>query len=191
MTIFDYANMIHSWITDLGLKDSIFIGHSFGGRLLILLSGYYHYDYSNFIFMDSAGIRPKKTFRSFFRKRWYQFLKKIGKLLPKKKRKIYQEWLFQKFASPDYQALPENMRMTFQNVVNEDLSYYLKKIKARVLLIWGERDSSTPLKDAKKMEKEIPNSELIVLKGLEHFPYLERPDWIYQIIIAHLEEINF
>lgn len=191
MTIFDYADMIHSWITDLEIKDPVFIGHSFGGRLLILLSGYYHYPYNNFIFLDSAGIRPNRTIKSFLRRKWYQFLKGIGKLLPQKKKQKYLEHLFKKFASPDYQALPENMRSTFQNVVNTDLSYYLKKIQARVLLLWGELDTATPLSDAKKMEKEIPNSELIVLKGLGHFPYLQRPDWVYQIILAHLQEINF
>ncbi len=191
MTIYDYADMIHSFITDLGLEDSVFIGHSFGGRILILLSGYYHYSYENFIFLDSAGIRPKRTLKSFFRGKWYQFLKGIGKFLPKKKRTEYLMNLFQKFASPDYQALPENMRPTFQNVVNTDLFYYLKDIKARVLLIWGENDPSTPLSDGKMMESEIPNSELIVLQNLGHFPYLDQPEWIYKIIMAHLEEIGF
>ncbi|MCI8588127.1 MAG: alpha/beta hydrolase [Bacilli bacterium] len=191
MTIYDYADMIHNWIEALEIKDPVFIGHSFGGRLSILLSGYYHYPYSNFILIDSAGIRPKKTLKSWIHSKWYQLQKKLGIFLPASKREKYLKKLFQKYASPDYQALPPNMRKTFQNVVNTDLSYYLKEMQARVLLIWGEKDPSTPLSDAKKMEKEIPNSELVVLKNLGHFPYLENPDWIYRIIVAHLEEIQF
>lgn len=191
MTIYDYASMIHSWVTDLDLKDPLFIGHSFGGRLLILLNGYYHYNYSNFIFLDAAGIKPKKTFKVRLRNVRYSLLKKFACILPKKKRKDYLNSLFQKFASPDYLSLDESMRPTFRNVVNTDLSYYLKNITSRVLLIWGENDSATPIKDAKRMNKDIPNSELIILKGLGHFPYLERGDWVYQIIFAHLQEINF
>ena len=191
MTIFDYADMIHSFIVDLNLEDAVLIGHSFGGRILTLLDGYYHYPHEHFIFLDCAGIRPKKTFQGWMKGKWYQFLKKVGHLLPSKTREKYSSWLFQKFASPDYQALPKNMRTTFQNVVNTDLFYYLRRMKSRVLLIWGEKDASTPLSDAEKMKKEIPNSELIVLKNLGHFPYLERPNWIYQIIMAHLEEIHF
>ncbi len=191
MTIYDYANMIHSWVKDLNLEDPLFIGHSFGGRLLILLSGYYHYNYSNFIFLDAAGIKPKKTLKVRLRNLRYSLLKKIARILPKKKRKDYLNSLFQKFASSDYLSLEESMRPTFRNVVNTDLSYYLKNITSRVLLIWGENDSATPIGDAKRMKKEIPNSELIILKGLGHFPYLERGDWVYQIIFAHLQEINF
>lgn len=191
LTIYDYADMIHSWVQDLKLKDPLFIGHSFGGRLLILLSGYYNYSYSQFIFIDSAGIRPKQTFKRKLRQKYYQFLKKLKFFLPKNKRSKYLNYLFRKFSSSDYLALPENMRPTFKNVVNEDLSYYLGKIKARVLLIWGEKDDITPVTDGVMMNKKIPNSELIILKDLGHFPYLERLDWFYYVLLAHLKEINF
>lgn len=191
LSIYDYADMIHSWITDCHLEDAVFLGHSFGGRILILLSGYYHYPYKNFIFMDSAGILPKRTFLKKCRSFCYRFLKKMGMFFPKKMRKKYLNFLFQKFASQDYLALPCSMRKTFQNIVNTDLSFFLKEIKARVLLLWGEKDEATCLSDGIKMRKEIPNSELIVLQNLGHFPYLERPWLVYSILYAHLKEIGF
>ena len=86
MTIYDYADMIHNWIEALEIKDPVFIGHSFGGRLSILLSGYYHYPYSNFILIDSAGIRPKKTLKSWIHSKWYQLQKKLGIYLPIQKK---------------------------------------------------------------------------------------------------------
>ncbi len=191
LTIYDYADMIHSWVLDCHLEDAVFLGHSFGGRVLILLNGYYHYPYQNFILMDSAGILPRKTFVQRIKSFGYHFLRKMRCLLPKKVRKKYDHFLFQKFASSDYAALPVSMRQTFQNIVRTDLSFYLQKMTARVLLLWGEKDDATPLADGLRMRKEIPQSELIILEQLGHFPYLEKPWLVYQILLAHLKEIGF
>ena len=64
------------------------------------------------------------------------------------------------------------MQKTFKNIVNEDLTKYLSNIKSETLILWGEKDLSTPLKDAKLLEKKINNSALIVLKNASHFSYL-------------------
>ena len=78
------------------------------------------------------------------------------------------------------------MRQTFKNIVNEDLKPYLKYIKAKVLLIWGNKDEATPLKDGNTMHKLISNSELIVLNGMDHFTYLRNPELINRIIYKQL-----
>ena len=45
---------------------------------------------------------------------------------------------------------------------------------AQVLLIWGDRDTETPLWMGQQMEKEIADSGLVVLEGGTHFAYLEQ-----------------
>ena len=44
------------------------------------------------------------------------------------------------------------MRKTFVNVVNQDLTPLLSGIKNDTLLIWGDKDTATPLEYAKLME---------------------------------------
>ena len=80
------------------------------------------------------------------------------------------------------------MHETFKNIINTDLKDYLKYINSRVLLIWGNKDTSTPLKDAITMNKSIKNSELIVIDKVGHFPYLERPQLINAILYEQLKE---
>ena len=46
--------------------------------------------------------------------------------------------------SEDYRRLSDVMRATFSRIVNEDLRYLLKDIKAPTLLIWGDQDDQTP-----------------------------------------------
>ncbi len=192
LTIYDYTRLIYDWIQKMEINHPIFIGHSFGGRIITVLLGYYHYSFSDIILIDSAGIKPKKTLWSFCKTLTYKFFKKIVSVFPKKYRKQCQDYLFSKFASSDYQNLNSCMRKTFQNIVQEDLKPYLKHIQARTLLIWGDHDVDTPICDAYIMKKYIPKSELIVLEGFTHFSYLENPNLINQIIYEQLkDEISF
>ena len=49
----------------------------------------------------------------------------------------------------------------------------LKNIKSPTLLIWGDKDTATPLYMGKIMEKEIADSGLVVLKNTGHYSYLD------------------
>ena len=69
-----------------------------------------------------------------------------------------------------------------------DLTDYLTNIKTETLLIWGDKDEATPIKDAYQMNKLITNSELIVLKGATHFSYLEQPYLINSILFEQLKD---
>lgn len=151
LTIYDYGEYFKNFIEEKKIKTPIIIGHSFGGRIAILLSSVYKVNIQQMILIDAAGIKPKKTWKQYRRQTLYKGLKKLKYLLPSKIKLRYQKWLLKKFSSSDYQALPPTMMKTFQNIVNEDLTPYLSKIEAETLLIWGEKDLDTPLSDGIKM----------------------------------------
>lgn len=75
--------------------------------------------------------------------------------------------------SSDYKASANVLKETMKLIVNEDLSYLLPKISVPTLIFWGSLDTATPISDAKKMEKLIPDSGLIEYAGSSHFSYLE------------------
>jgi len=50
----------------------------------------------------------------------------------------------------------------------------LAKITAPTLLVWGDSDKMIPLQYAKEY-REIPDSELTVIKNCGHTPYVEKP----------------
>lgn len=74
------------------------------------------------------------------------------------------------------------MRQTLVKVVNEDLRAYLPGIQAPTLLIWGEKDTATPVSDAKIIEQEIPDAGLCVIRGAGHFAFVERPFEVHVIL---------
>ena len=60
-------------------------------------------------------------------------------------------------------------------VVNQDLRHLLPAISAPTLLIWGERDTATPIADARLMERLIPDAGLVSYPEAGHYSFLDRP----------------
>ncbi len=54
------------------------------------------------------------------------------------------------------------------------------------LLIWGDKDTITPLWQGEKLKATIPTSALEVLKGLGHIPQIEDPDRFNNALLPFL-----
>ena len=67
------------------------------------------------------------------------------------------------------------MRSILVKVVNEDLKHVMPSINVPTLLIWGENDTATPLRDAKIMERLIPDAGLVSFPGCGHYSFLDNP----------------
>ena len=187
LTIYDYANLIKDCIKITGIDNPIIIGHSFGGRIGIILTGLYKLNIKKMILIDSAGIKRKKSFKAKFKQFIYKCFKKLGKILPNKIRTIYLNKLINIFGSTDFKNLDQNIRKTFIKVINEDLTKYLREINTSTLLIWGENDLDTPLDDGRLMNIKIADSGLVIIPNACHFPYLEYPYYINKIILEFLK----
>jgi pimeloyl-ACP methyl ester carboxylesterase len=71
-------------------------------------------------------------------------------------------------------------------LVNADLRPLLGRLRAPTLLIWGERDEETPLRDGRLMESMIPDAGLVVFEGSGHFAYAEQPDRFGRVVDVFL-----
>jgi len=183
LTIYDYAKIIKNFIKKNNISNPNIIAHSFGARITIILETVLKVKLNKIIIINGAGIKRKKTIKQ----TTYKILKKITYILPKKIKKSIQKKLLNIFSSQDYKDLPQNMKKTFSNIVNENLTPLIKNIKTDTLLIWGEKDTSTPLKDGIKMSKLIKNSGLIIIKNETHFLYLNMPHYITKIVLEFIK----
>ena len=190
LTIYDYAETFYNFISELGIINPIIMAHSFGGRITSLLIGKYNLKIDKIILIDVAGIKRRKKIKVFLKEKIYKILKRIIKILPKNKQIIIQKKLFEKFASEDYMNLPIIMKKTFQNIIKVNLKKYYKKISSETLIIWGEKDIDTPLKDAKLLNKIIKNSGLIIFKNTTHYSYLYNQKLTIKILNSFLKKSN-
>lgn len=173
LTVYDYADIIYKFIISENIKP-IVLAHSFGGRIISILIGKYKLKINKLILIDVAGIK-RFSFKIFLKQKLYKSLKFIINLLPLKKKYFYYKKLINYFSSSDYQNIPNSMKDTFKNIINEDLRKYYKLIDCDTLIIWGEKDLDTPLKDAYYLRKHINNSGLIIYQNGNHFSYLNNP----------------
>ena len=71
--------------------------------------------------------------------------------------------------SEDYRNLGYDMQKTFKNIVNTHLNDFLPDVKAKTLIIFGEKDEVTPIYMARTLKRKIKDSELVVIKNAGHF----------------------
>lgn len=169
----DFGDFLAKFIEQLNIENPILIGHSHGGRTVINYAGRKLGKINKIVLIDSAGIKPKRSINYYIKIYTYKIVKKILKLFPKNLERI-REKVLNKFGSADYKASPEILRKTMNIIINEDQKEIMKNINVPTLMIWGNKDTATPLNDAKQMEKLIPNSGIAVLEGTGHFSYLEK-----------------
>ncbi|MGN0777686.1 MAG: alpha/beta fold hydrolase [Aristaeellaceae bacterium] len=155
------------------------IAHSFGGRITIELASQDDTLFEKLILTGSAGLKPRqseegrKRSEEYRRRRaWWEKLKKLRVLGRLPDRML--ERLRNRYGSRDYLALDEEMRKTFVKVVNHDQSAMLASIRQPTLLIWGDKDTETPLWMGQQMERDIPDAGLVIFEGGTHFAYLEQ-----------------
>ena len=175
-TVDDYANFVIKFAKELNIENPVLIGHSHGGRVIMKLVGEKMVAPKKVIFLDSAGLIPKKSFKKKLKIATFKFIKRVltlpviknfsGNLLNKARNH---------FGSSDYRSAPEVLRKTMVNVVNTDLRHLLCNFNCPTLLIWGENDTDTPLRDAKIIESLIKDSGLCVIKNAGHFAFLDNP----------------
>ncbi len=176
-TLEEYVDFLHEFFKQLKIKKPILIGHSFGGRIIILYASMY--SVQKIVLFGSPCVRTKKglTFK--------EKLLKTAKNLPGMAQ--IAEKMKKYIGSEDYKNATPVMRNILVNTVNLDLSEAAKKIKVPTLLIWGDQDQEAPLEDAKLLEKLLEDGALIVLPGT-HYAYLENLQRVLVILNEFLEE---
>lgn len=170
----DFGNFLRDFIEKLKIKSPILIGHSNGGRMIINAVGRGIISAKKVVLIDSAGIKPKRSLGYYVKVSFYKLGKFLLNLLPNtKKIKSFKEKLRNNVGSSDYKSSANVLKETMKIIVNEDVTELLPKISVPTLLFWGTLDTATPISDAKKMEKLIPDCGLIEYPGASHFSYLE------------------
>jgi len=182
----DYTTFIEKFVHQNQIINPVIIGHSFGGRIALLYAS--RNEVNKLVLMDAAGVKPKHSLNYYLKVYSFKLYKSILPLLFGKTKANHKINQFRKrTGSSDYNNAIGIMRNVLVKVVNEDLKHIMPKIKAPTLLIWGENDTATPVKDAKIMEKKIKDSGLVVIKNTGHFCFLEKPYEVNLIINSFLE----
>ncbi|XMB67420.1 alpha/beta hydrolase [Mycoplasmatota bacterium zrk1] len=175
----DYVLELRHFINTNKIENPILIGHSHGARIVIKYSAIYEVE--KIVLIDAAGIVRRGPIY-YYKVYSYKLLRTLLNLLGKKK---MIEKLRKKRSSSDYNNASVMLREVLKRVYI-DIRGYLKLIKAETLIIWGESDTITPIKDAKIMNKFIEHSGLVIIPNAGHFSFLDSPVMFMKILESYL-----
>lgn len=168
-TLSKFVDSLVFFLEKKKIKPNIIVGHSFGGKLSVLLEKKYKID---FILLLAPSILNKKRHINYYIKiLTYKILKRFKAL-----KKITE-----RMGSEDYRSLNGVMKKTMSNVINEKCIGEYKKIKVPILLVFGKNDKITPVYLGKKLNKSNKIAALITVEG-DHFFYIKNESLIIMLI---------
>ena len=184
----DYTNFVLGFVDKLDLKRIILLGHSFGGRMAIKFSHLYPEKVESLVLCASAGVKIPPTFLQ----KVIYIVARAGNFLfsPKLLRRlkdVARNFFYTIIRQRDYKRAKGTMRETFKKIVADDLVLDLPEIKARTLIVWGEKDRAVPTEAAHLIKEKVPNSVLELIPGVTHTPNLEAPEKLSAVILNFLK----
>jgi pimeloyl-ACP methyl ester carboxylesterase len=197
-----YVEWLHEKLTSAlatsGEKNITLVAHSNGGRIAIAFIAKYPGIIGRLVLMDSAGVvhtelwlRTKNSVLG--------AVAKIGKKIISPKgaaagsqgslgfSQLVRKIFYRLIGAKDYERAPENMRATMAGLIKIDLVPELTKVTVPTLIIWGKKDSLTPVSDAYVMHKGIAGSKLIVIPDAGHSPHMSHPALVIGEIVGWLK----
>lgn len=172
----EYAYQIFLFLKRIGVKSVILVGHSFGGRLAVLLSSVYGIDVDGLVLASSAGL-IRFSFKKYIKIGYYKILKYLVRM------NVVSGRVLWRYGSRDYKNANDIMRRIMVRVVSQDLSAYAKKISCKTILIWDKKDKETPFWICKKYGRLIKTSKIVCYKNGGHFVAFRNANKFSRLII--------
>src|SRR5579859_2757809 len=120
----------------------ILIGHSFGGQLAIRYAAIHPQKVQKLVLIDSAGLRSH-ALPAVAKRNVFLFGAKVGKIFLRGN--FFRRFLYKLAREHDYEQASPILRQTLTRVLADEVQHDLPKVTAPTLIIWGERDTITPL----------------------------------------------
>lgn len=161
----DYADHLIAYMDAQEIPSASFLGHSFGGKVSMSLAARYPDRVNRLILMAPSGLKPKLSVQKKIRRIGIRAAARLIKSYDKLRgTQHFVDSFIPRYGSRDYQNA-KAMRAVLVKSVNEDYTECVKQIACPTLLLWGEKDSETPVEMGKRLSNLIPDCQL------QTFPY--------------------
>jgi len=169
MTLDDYVDIVEQKLIDEKVTTCHVIGHSFGCRVAVLLARRNPHMIRKMVLTGAAGLRPRFNIKTWSKIKLYKMFK-VGK------------------GSTDYQKLSPTGKKTFKNIIHRNLAQEIYGLKTPTLLIYGKKDTATPIYMARKWAKLQGNTATLkIYPKAGHYAFIDAPQRFITDAYAFLE----
>jgi pimeloyl-ACP methyl ester carboxylesterase len=160
------------------------VGHSLGGGIAITLSALVPDRVKSLVLVDSTGI-PSVSIPEIIPRRAIEMTAQL--FLPRLKLKLVD--IPQVFSS-NLLFNTGNLIQALLLSLQVDLRHLLPRIKAPCLLLWSDKDLTTPLTAAQEMAAKIPDSRLTTVEEGYHEWGLWYPEKFTSIMLDFIYQVE-
>jgi pimeloyl-ACP methyl ester carboxylesterase len=165
----DYADAVAEWLATLPVGPRVWIGHSFGSRVGLRLAARHPAAVQGLFLVAAAGLPPQRSPAARVRitaRRWaFRVARCLTPEGPARDR------LRERFGSADYRQAGA-MRPILVKAVSENLTEAARAVRCPTVLVYGENDRETPPDIGERLQRLIPDAQLHVLRGFDHWSLL-------------------
>lgn len=186
----DYARFLDEYLTSRRIKNPVFIGHSFGGRVTLKYLQIHPTEASAVILTGTPGFTPIPRKKLFL----FILLAKIGGLiflLPPLN--LFSDWVrrwyYYAVGAKDFFRAEGSMRETFKHIVQEELVSAMQSVTIPTMLLWGEYDIIVPPVIAQRMKDVLPNATLHIIPEADHGVPFKNPDVFVSYVDRFLKSL--
>lgn len=188
--VVDYAEFLRGYIKKQRIKNPVFVGHSFGGRVAIKYAQLYPKDVRALVLSGTPGFSPVPKKKLFV----FLLIAKIGGLLfAVPPLNLFADWarrwLYYIAGAREFLRAEGSMRQTFKHVVSDDLSEAMASIHIPCFLLWGEYDIIVPVSIARKMQEVLSQATLSIIPEQDHGVPFKKPDIFAGYVIEFLRKL--
>lgn len=183
------ADLLNIFLNQLGWGKSIIMGQSYGGGIASTYASIYPESTRVLIMVDSAisdRVRADTKLNK-LKSAAFPLYKALlsSRLVPFS---IKQCLAYQVHSMSEEYTGPEYIRRYTYMINNGILpTVDYKTLVVPTFLVWGKQDEITPLATAEELNRQIPNSKLILLEGKHRILY-ENPKEVVESIVTALQE---
>jgi pimeloyl-ACP methyl ester carboxylesterase len=205
-----HAAAIRDLLTAIDVHSATIVGHSLGGGVAMQFFWQFPERVERLVLVSSGGLGGEVSpllraaalpgvtgaLRVAASPRVLALLGSIGDRLERRgsKRAVYMRAVIRALRPLQQpsgrQAFVQTLRSVIdvrgQRVSALDRLYLLEPVPT--LLVWGERDNTIPLSHGRAAHELIPNSRFETLPRAAHFPHLEDPDGLADVLLRFIGE---
>jgi pimeloyl-ACP methyl ester carboxylesterase len=177
-----YAAMVREFMEANEIGQCDILAHSFGGRvtLSLLADDPSRQVFGKVLITGGAGMKPRRTWRYYYRRTLATTLKAPFSILPATVRekglaRLRKTAVWKSLGSSDYQQLQGVMRETFVKTVNHYQESLLPKIPHDILLLWGTDDNATHIYQGERLAQGLKNAALVKIDRAGHYAFIDQP----------------
>lgn len=165
---------VHRVLAANELQPADVVGHSLGGLVALRLAARWPEAVRRLVLVSPAALLPRRALHAY-----------AGPLLVTL-RHATPSFLVT-LAADAARAGPRALLRSALDVLADDVREDLPKVRARTLIVVGERDSIVPPSVGELLCRELPDARLVVLAGAAHVPMVERPRDFERVLLEFLD----